>query len=426
MIDYQKLKEEYASKRMGELLSICNNRHPIYDLNTGLIDKDEGKINSSIKKLESMGYRHSFIKFEYLKEKKHLNIGYLLPHNLITGGYKILIEQANNLYTRGHNVVLYSHFPRPEWLDVKCRYFKVPSDRDLYEMVSGIDLIIAGYWDLIADVMKAEAPMKYYIAQGDIDIFEYDTLPDYFKNAVTTAHSLPVKILTVSKIMQKRLKELYGRESVLIPNAIDEGIFYAGKNRGNNPPEILLVGSDALKFKGHEDIIKALYHLKKEGYKFKVKWIIPVLPEKDFRGTGINIAYHVCPTQDEIGWLYRHSEIYISGSYYEAFSLPPLEAMACGTAVITTSNEGVKEYAVDNENCLMYQAGNVDQLIEKIKMLLKSRNLRKRLIEKGLETAKMYTWKNSIDLLEKEFMEYKDNMVIGAFEALDVLKGGGR
>ncbi len=52
------------------------------------------------------------------------------------------------------------------------------------------------------------------------------------------------------------------------------------------------------------------------------------------------------------------SHIFISTSWWEGFGLPSLEAMACGCALILTDAGGVNEYAIANENCLMYEPKN--------------------------------------------------------------------
>lgn len=416
MVDYAKLRSEFSTKRLHEIATFFGDRNPIFDLNTAMIDNNQTKIELSKTKLEMLDFNYTLLSFDYLKEKLELDIAYLLPHNLITGGLKILIEQANTLQIRGHNVSLYSHVPKPEWIDINCEYIQVPADKHLYELVPNVDIVIAGYWDLIIDAVKTNAPMLYCMAQGDIDIFEYDSLQPGFRNIATIAHSLPVKILTVSNLMQKKIRELYNRESVLIPNAIDNNIFYPMKSRKNDPLEILLIGNDKLSFKGHDDIIRALFSLKNQDYDFRVKWATPAFPSKDYTDAKLNIQHSICPTQDELGRLYRTSDIYISGSYYESFSLPPLEAMASGTAVITTSNEGVNEYAVDNENCLMFDAGNLDELIEKVNLLLESKKLRKNLIKNGLKIAEEYNWERSIDLLEEEFLKTKSNLKVAVLE----------
>lgn len=416
MLDYEKIKAYHHSKRLKDLAKLFYDRNPIYDLNTGIIDNDEVKIKINLMKLDILKYKYVYETFEYLKTKDKKRVAYLLPHNFLTGGLKIIIEQANRLLLKGYDVTLLCHMPKPDWIDIKCRYIQVLPDNTLAEFVHNTDIVIAGYWDLIIDAMKTDAPLKYYFAQGDIDIFEYENLNPLFRNLCYTAHQLPVKILTISRIMETKIRELYNRKSEIIPNAIDKNFFYQSSHEKDTPKNILIIGRDNLLFKGTGDIIKALYLLKLDGYELKIKWVTPTLPTKDYSFLRLNIEYIIRPTQEELGNIYRNSDIFISGSYYEAFSLPPLEAMACGTAVITASNDGVKEYAIDNYNCLMYKPGDVNELILKIKELIKSKAIRDKIVINGLDTAKKFTWERSIKILGKEIDTDIKNLKLALLE----------
>lgn len=415
MLDYNKIKKIHSTLRFNELVDFFYCKNPIYDLNTALIDNDSKKIEINKSKLDLLGHKYMIKSYDYLSVKTKFNIAYLLHHNLAMGGLKILIEQANHLQKKGHNVSLYCHMPKPEWIDISCRYYQVPIDMQLYKFVNHSDIVISGYWDLIIDALKINAPLKYYMAQGDIDIFEYENNEPIFRNITTIAHSLPVKIITVSNLMKRKIQKYYSRKSTLIPNAIDTNIFYPIKNKSNIFPKILLIGNDKLSFKGHNDIIKALIVLKNKGYEFNITWITPINPTKDY-ANDIEIDYIISPSQKILGDIYRNCDICITGSKYESFSLPPLESMASGIVSISAANKGVKEYAIDNENCLLYEPGNVDQLVEKLILIFDSNTLRQSIIKKGLETAKIYNWSNSISILEKEFRDTAKNLHVAVIE----------
>jgi len=100
---------------------------------------------------------------------------------------------------------------------------------------------------------------------------------------------------------------------------------------------------------------------------------------------------------------------------YESFALPVIEAMACGTCVITSDNGGIDDYAKDNINCLVFQRKNIDELIEKIQALFDNPELRVILAENGLKTAKKYTWAKSVNLLEKELLSAAENTMQGVY-----------
>lgn len=94
------------------------------------------------------------------------------------------------------------------------------------------------------------------------------------------------------------------------------------------------------------------------------------------------------------------SDIQITFSKAESFPLPPLEAMACGSAVITTPY-GTEDYAIDGENSLIVKPGDIHMLAESIKKLILDEQLRNKLQMNGIRTAKKYTYENQAKILER-------------------------
>src|SRR5689334_23555144 len=78
-----------------------------------------------------------------------LRIAYLMPRTGIGGGARILIEHANRLVDRGHEVVLLSHFDRPDWTELRAEFRRVPFGVELAEAIPACDLIICGYWEQV-------------------------------------------------------------------------------------------------------------------------------------------------------------------------------------------------------------------------------------------------------------------------------------
>lgn len=112
-----------------------------------------------------------------------------------------------------------------------------------------------------------------------------------------------------------------------------------------------------------------------------------------FDTTGMDIVKPIC--DNDIANVYQMSDIFISTSWREGFGLPPLEAMSCGCAVITSKSGGVNEYAKDNENCLMFEPKNELELTDKLIKLINDKNLRNRLSQEGIKTAERFDWDKS-------------------------------
>ena len=98
--------------------------------------------------------------------------------------------------------------------------------------------------------------------------------------------------------------------------------------------------------------------------------------------------------------LYAQADLYVYTSYFEAFGLPPLEAMACQTAVVTTDCGGNRDYTKHNENCLVVPPSDVTQLAECIKQLLINDDKRQVLATSGFNFAQPWTWQRTAEEVE--------------------------
>ncbi len=91
--------------------------------------------------------------------------------------------------------------------------------------------------------------------------------------------------------------------------------------------------------------------------------------------------------------LYSGAEVFVFPSLYEGFGLPPLEAMACGTAVVAAHTSSVPE--VVGEAGIYVDPYDAESIAGGIAKLLGDSCLRDRLRQKGLKRAAMFTWENT-------------------------------
>lgn len=94
--------------------------------------------------------------------------------------------------------------------------------------------------------------------------------------------------------------------------------------------------------------------------------------------------------REDLPSLYSGAAVFVYPSLYEGFGLPPLEAMACGTPVITSNVSSLPE--VVGEAGIQVPPEDVERLSEEIESLLGDDQRRTFLIQKGLERAKQFTW----------------------------------
>ena len=93
---------------------------------------------------------------------------------------------------------------------------------------------------------------------------------------------------------------------------------------------------------------------------------------------------------EDLPALYNLTDLFVFPSLYEGFGIPPLEAMACGTPVITSDASSLPE--VVGEAGLMVEAKDVEALAGAMKRILEDNALRERMIAKGAEQASKFTW----------------------------------
>jgi glycosyltransferase involved in cell wall biosynthesis len=96
---------------------------------------------------------------------------------------------------------------------------------------------------------------------------------------------------------------------------------------------------------------------------------------------------------EDLPALYSQAAAFAFPSHYEGFGIPVLEAMACGTPVVCADNSSLPEVAGDA--ALLVDAADVHGLAEAMHRLLVDSSLRERLIGRGFEQAKKFTWEEA-------------------------------
>jgi glycosyltransferase involved in cell wall biosynthesis len=88
--------------------------------------------------------------------------------------------------------------------------------------------------------------------------------------------------------------------------------------------------------------------------------------------------------------LYRCAAAFVMPSLYEGFGLPVLEAMACGTAVVSSSAASLPE--VGGDAALYFDPMNVDEMAGQVARVLVDESLRRQLVDRGLKQAAKFSW----------------------------------
>ncbi len=189
----------------------------------------------------------------------------------------------------------------------------------------------------------------------------------------------------------------------VIPVGLDLEKFNPAPHLKTNYPTILFVGT----LKGRKRGKKIIEIFQKE--------VLPSIPSAELwvvhKGPFVkdqgHIKYFIDISQDELIRLYQRAWIFCSASSYEGFGVPYLEAMACGTPVITTQNQGAQELS-NQSQC--FEISLLEDIGQRISKLLLNQKQRQMYIDQGLDFVKKFD-------IRKTALQYKK-----VYE--DVLKRG--
>lgn len=119
------------------------------------------------------------------------------------------------------------------------------------------------------------------------------------------------------------------------------------------------------------------------------------------------LIYEEFVNDEELLMLYNHAEIFIYLSSYEGFGMPPLEAMACGTAVVTSSMSSLLE--VVGDAAVTLDSFEIATVAQSLSCMMKDECLRNEYREKGLNHVKRFSWKitaeQTIEAIKKSIVK---------------------
>jgi glycosyltransferase involved in cell wall biosynthesis len=101
--------------------------------------------------------------------------------------------------------------------------------------------------------------------------------------------------------------------------------------------------------------------------------------------------------------LYNGADLFVFPSFYEGWTSPPLEAMACGTPVITSNCSSIPETVGDS--AIKIDPNNPEELAYEMERVLGNKSLRKELIKRGLNHVAFHTWENAARRLIEVFTD---------------------
>jgi len=194
------------------------------------------------------------------------------------------------------------------------------------------------------------------------------------------SYRLPVEVICVSDWLRRKI----GRpDGTVVMQGLDLDTFRPADRAGGRPRLVIGTIGLAAESKGYPDFCRA----------------VALLPDREIAILVAGRAAVTLPstrhaeqvaaqTEAEMAAFYRRCDIFVFASRSEGFGLPPLEAMACGCAVVTTDCGGVNDFARHDQNCLMVPPADPPALAAAIERLGADAALRERLSQGGIATAR--------------------------------------
>ncbi|MBV8516007.1 MAG: glycosyltransferase family 4 protein [Acidobacteria bacterium] len=217
----------------------------------------------------------------------------------------------------------------------------------------------------------------------------------YARTMLRRAVRKAARVLTVSESVRLQLeRELGAREVVVTPNGVDVPAGVASPGR-----DFLFVGND----KPHKNVgtlVEAFAHVRRELP--DVRLVLAGAPFARFAHVdGVVARGRV--SDDELFALYRGALALVMPSREEGFGLPAAEAMACGTAVITSLAPALVE--VTGDAALHADARGAHVLADAMLRVARDASLRAQLAARGVARARVFTWKRCAERTAEAYEE---------------------
>jgi glycosyltransferase involved in cell wall biosynthesis len=334
-----------------------------------------------------------------------MKISFILPGGGVSGGVRVTVVAANHLLKRGHKVrilyrkraigphAIYRHL-RDNVIHCAHSWLKdfvghLEGFKEIGECKFEKREIIVGVGSYVLEEMiqlqSLPNPKVLYLH----GITNWD--PERMKRVLNS----PIPKIAVASYLVPLVEASGGGEVVaVIPNGIDRSEYFMSVNESEKDCVGTIYSSQAPK--DPKTVIACIQ---------KISNLRPEVPVRIF-GTErkpkqlTQVLYRRFPSVEKAREIYSKSFVWIIVSKWEGFSVPVLEAMACGAVPVVTDCGGPRDIIEDGENGFLVEVGNVDQIVDRVMLLLNNKMLRDRMRSTALITLDKFNWEKSIDQLE--------------------------
>jgi len=106
-------------------------------------------------------------------------------------------------------------------------------------------------------------------------------------------------------------------------------------------------------------------------------------------------------SNEDVVALYNAADLFVFPSLFEGFGLPPLEAMACGTPVISSNTSSLPE--VVGDAAVTVDPLDIEALASSIAAVLDNAELRAQMSRRGLGRARTFSWETTAGIIKRVY-----------------------
>jgi glycosyltransferase involved in cell wall biosynthesis len=226
----------------------------------------------------------------------------------------------------------------------------------------------------------------------------------YYATIMKRACHRAARILTVSEFTRRQIIDWSGVPAERVFNVgcgVDPSFQPGGDSYGTSFPYVLCVSNR----KRHKNEFRIVEAFAKAALDPQIHLVLTGEPATDIKNrletcqVSSRVDFVGVVPEAKLPSLYRGAEALIFPSLYEGFGLPVLEAMACGTPVVTANITAMPEVAGDA--ALLVDPTSVEQIAEAIEQVVNDISLRQQLRQRGLARAAQFSWEHSAARVHK-------------------------